>query len=66
AANFFVGSVGGTTDNTNISARSVIEDGSDIETDDTDERMHLVSTDIEINHAYVPDDETTNELRTNL
>jgi hypothetical protein len=66
AANFFVGSLGGTTDNTNISARSVIEDVSDIETDETDERMHSVLTDVEINQAYVPDDETTDGLRTNL
>jgi len=66
AANFFVGSLGGTTDNTNISARSVIEDVSDIETDDNDERMHSVLTDVEINHAYVPDEESTDVLRTNL
>ncbi|CAF0723296.1 unnamed protein product [Rotaria sordida] len=66
AANFFVGSPGGTTDNTNISAHSVIENVSDIETDDNDERMHSVLTDVEINHAYVSDDETTNVLRTNL
>ncbi|CAF3319142.1 unnamed protein product [Rotaria socialis] len=66
AANFFVGSSGGTLDNTNISASSVVEDSSNIETDDTDERMHSVLTDIEINHAYVPDDETTSELRINL
>ncbi|CAF2382194.1 unnamed protein product [Rotaria sp. Silwood2] len=66
AANFFVGSPGGTTDNTNISAHSVIENVSDIETDDSDERMHSVITDVEINPAYIPDDETTNVLRTNL
>jgi len=66
AANFFVGSLGGTTDNTNISAHSVIEGVSDVETDDTDERMHSVLTDVEINHAYVPDEETTDVLRTNL
>lgn len=66
AANFFVGSLGGTTDNTNISARSVIEDVSDIETDDNDERMHSVLADVEINPAYVPDEETTDVLRTNV
>jgi len=66
AANFFVCSLGGTTDNTNISVRSVIEDLSDIETDDTDERMHSALTDVEINHAYVPDEEVTDVLRTNL
>jgi hypothetical protein len=66
AANFFVGSLGGTTDNTNISARSVIEGVSDIETDDNDERMHSVLTDVEINPAYVPDEETTDVLRTNV
>ncbi len=66
AANFFVGSLGGTTDNTNISVRSVIEDLSDIETDDTDERMHSALTDVEINHAYVPDEEATDVLRTTL
>jgi len=66
AANFFVGSLGGTTDNTNTSARSAIEDISDIETDDNDERMHSALTDVETNHAYVPDDETTDVLRTNL
>lgn len=61
AANFFVGSPGGTTDNTNISVHSVIEDGSDIEVDDTDERMHSVLTDVGVNHAYASD-ETKNEL----
>ncbi len=66
AANFFVGSLGGTTDNTNISARSVIEDVSDIETDENDERMHSVLTDVEINQGYVPDEEPTEALRTNL
>ncbi|CAF0878208.1 unnamed protein product [Rotaria sp. Silwood1] len=66
AANFFVGSPGGTTDNTNISAHSAIENVSDIETDDNDERMHSVLTDVEINPAYVPDDEITNVPQTNL
>ncbi|CAF0717540.1 unnamed protein product [Adineta steineri] len=66
AANFFVGSLGGTTDNTNISARSVIEDVSDIETDNNDERMYSVLTDTEINHAYVSDEAATDMLRTNL
>ena len=69
AANFFVGSLGGTTDNTNLSTRSVIEDVSDIETDDNNERMHSVLTDVEINLAYVPDEgeeESTDVLRTNV
>jgi hypothetical protein len=68
AANFFVGSLGGTTDNTNLSTRSVIEDLSDIERDDNDERMHSVLTDVEINLAYVPDEEeeSIDVLRTNL
>ncbi|UJR35273.1 hypothetical protein I4U23_028037 [Adineta vaga] len=66
AANFFVGSLGGTTDNTNISARSVIEDMSDAETDDNDERMHSVLTDVEVNEAYVPDEENTDVLRMNV
>ena len=66
AANFFVGSLGGTTDNTNISARSVIEDISDVDTDDNDERMHSVLTDVEINQAYIPDEENTDVLRTNV
>jgi len=63
AANFFVGSIGGTTDNTNISASSAIEDISDIE---IDERMHSVLTDAGINCGNVPEEETTNILRTNL
>lgn len=62
-ANFIVGSSGATTDNTNVSTHSVIEDDSDI---DTDERMHSVSTDVETNQAFVPDDEATQVLRTNL
>jgi hypothetical protein len=62
AANFFVGSIGGTTDNTNISAPSVIEDANDNETDDDDERMHSVLTDVEINNAYVSDEESANVL----
>ncbi|CAF0787723.1 unnamed protein product [Adineta ricciae] len=66
AANFFVGSLGGTTDNTNVSARSVIEDVSDVEPDEDDERMHSVLTDVEINQAYVPDEEKTDVLRTNV
>lgn len=66
AANFFVGSLGGTTDNTNISVRSVIEDPSDNDTDDNDERMHSVLTDVEINPAYVPDDESSDVLHTNV
>jgi hypothetical protein len=69
AANFFVGSLGGTTDNTNLSARSAIEGVSDIETDDDDdERMHSVLTDVEVNLAYIPDDEeeSTDVLRTNV
>lgn len=60
AANFFVGSIGGTTDNTNISAHSVIEDPDD------DERMHSVLTDVELNPSYVPDDESTDVDHTNL
>ena len=67
AANFFVGSLGGTTDSTNLSNRSVIEDRSDVETDDNDERMHSVLTDVEINHAYIPDEEESSDvLRTNV
>jgi len=53
AANFFVGSLGGTTDNTNISMRSVTEDPSDVD-------------DVEVNQAYVPDDESTHVDPTNL
>lgn len=67
AANFFVGSLGGTTDNTNISAHSVVEDTSSSSTNTTnDERMHSVLTDVEINHGYVSDHETTDLDRTNL
>lgn len=68
AANFFVGSIGGTTDNTNLSAHSAIEDTSDIETHGTEEPTHSVLTDdAEINLAYVPDDEQSSDvLRTNL
>ena len=68
AANFFVGSIGGTTDNTNLSVNSVTEDTSDLETHDTEESAHSVLTDdIEVNLAYVPDDEESSDvLRTNL
>jgi hypothetical protein len=67
AANFFVGSLGGTTDNTNISAHSILEDVSDIETiDDDDEKMHSVLTGSEENPAYVNDEESTNIVRTIL
>ena len=66
-ANFFVGSLSGTTDNTNVSARSLVDDLSDIETIDDDE-MHSVLASSESNAAYVNDDEPSesNITRTQL
>ena len=66
AANFFVGSLGNTTEHTNISARSPMEGVSDADTDHEDERMHSVLTDVELNHAYVSDEDTSNGPRTML
>lgn len=66
AANFFVGSLGGTTDNTNVSARSVLEDASDDDSEVTDERMHSVLTDVGVNSGYMSDQDTTNSDQTNL
>lgn len=68
AANFFVGSIGGTTDNTNLSANSVTEDTSDVDIQDTDQSTHSVlSDDVEVNLAYVPDDEESSSVhRTNV
>ena len=66
AANFFVGSLGNTTEHTNISARSPIDGVSDADTDQEDERMHSVLTDVELNHAYVSDEDTSNGPRTML
>ncbi|CAF0894054.1 unnamed protein product [Rotaria sp. Silwood1] len=68
-ANFFVGSIGGTTDNTNVSARSTVEDVSDIEVinDDGDEEIHSTTICSEENPAYINDEEsTTNEIHTHL
>jgi hypothetical protein len=66
AANFFVESLGGTTDNTNISAHAVIEDVSDIETaNDDDERMHSVIIGSE-NPVYVGDEQSINTNQTHL
>jgi hypothetical protein len=66
ATNSFFSSTGGTTDNLNISARSAMEDMSDVDTDDNDERMHSVLTDVEINSSYIPDGETANVHYTNV
>jgi len=67
AANFFVGSLGGTTDNTNVSGRSIIEGISDIESiDDDDERMHSVVHGSEENSAYVNDEQSTETIQTHL
>jgi hypothetical protein len=52
----------GTTDNTNISARSVIEHVSDIERDDNDERMLWILTDAQPNQENVPGKKTTHVL----
>ena len=60
AANFFVGSLGTTTEHTNISARSPMEGVSDADTDQEDEGMHPVLTDVELNHAFVSDEDTSN------
>ncbi|CAF2925301.1 unnamed protein product [Rotaria sp. Silwood2] len=68
-ANFFVGSIGGTTDNTNVSARSTVEDVSDIEVinDDGDEEIHSTATCSEENRAYINDEgSTTNTIHTYL
>jgi len=67
ANNFFAGSLGGTTDNTNISAHSVVEDVSDIEAiDDDDERMHSVIIGPQENPAYVGDEQSINTNQTHL
>ena len=61
-ANFFVGSIGGTTDNTNVSARSIVEDVSDIEVindDGSDRRIHFITFPSVDNLAYVNDDGST-------
>ncbi|CAF0776380.1 unnamed protein product [Rotaria sordida] len=60
-ANFFVGSIGGATDNTNVSVPSVAEDVSDIEiiNDDGDEAIHSITTRSEENPAYVDDEGST-------
>jgi hypothetical protein len=66
AANLLVG----TTSDTNVLARSIVEDLSDIETidddDDDDEQMHSVIRVSEENPAYVPEEESTDTIRTHL
>ena len=59
SANFFVGSLSGATDNTNVSVQSINENSSDIETiDDEDgEAMHSVLISSESNPAYVNDED---------
>ena len=61
AANFFVGSLGGATDNTNMSAHSVIED-SDVH----DERMQSVLTDVDSNPGDVSDHQMTDLNQTDV
>ncbi|CAM4750680.1 unnamed protein product [Rotaria magnacalcarata] len=60
-ANFFVGSIGGATDTTNVSSRSIVEDVSDIEAinDDGDAVIHPARTYSEENRAYVNDEESS-------
>ena len=68
-ANFFVGSLSGTTDNTNVSGRSLVEDLSDIETiDDDAEEMHSVLASSESNAGFVNDEDsaTSNVTRIQL
>lgn len=58
-ANFFVGSLSGTTDNTNVSGRSLVEDLSDIETiDDDADEMHSVLASSESNAGFVHDEDS--------
>lgn len=65
SANFFVGSISGTTDNTNASVQSLTDNRSDIETIDDDdeenEQMHSVLASSESNPAYVNDDDDDDE-----
>ena len=65
SANFFVGSISGATDNTNVSAQSVTDGQSDIETidddDDENEQMHSVLASSESNPAYVHDEDDDDE-----
>ncbi|CAF3375597.1 unnamed protein product [Rotaria socialis] len=57
-ANFFVGSISGATDATNMSSRSIVEDVSDIEAtnDDGEAEIHPARTYSEENPAYVNDE----------
>jgi len=67
AANLFVGSLGDTTDNTNISPHSVVEDVNDIGTiNDNDERTHSVVICSGENPAFVGDEHSTNTNQTYL
>lgn len=65
SANFFVGSISGTTDNTNASVQSLTDNRSDIETiddgDEENEQMHSVLASSESNPAYVNDDDDDDE-----
>lgn len=80
-ANFFVGSLGGTTDNTNTSIRSNTEYMVDIQTTDdddnntntntttnnnNDEIMHTVITSSAENPAYIDDEQSTHNNQTNV
>jgi len=61
--------LGGTTSDTNVLARSIVEDVSDIETiddDDDDEQMHPVLRVSEENPAYVPEEESTDTIQKHL
>jgi hypothetical protein len=58
AGNSIDGSLDRTNDDTNISARSVIEDISNMKTDDGDEPIHSVSPD-GINQVNIPNRTTT-------
>jgi hypothetical protein len=63
-ANYLVGSIGGTTDNTNTSRRSMADDISDFET--TDEPMHSIRDVPEENPAYVDDEQSSDTNQTRL
>lgn len=60
-ANFFVGSMSGATDNTNVSSRSIVEDVSDIEAanDESYPEIRSTRTCSEDNPAFVNDEEST-------
>jgi E3 ubiquitin-protein ligase RNF13 len=65
AANFSVESLGGRTDNTNTSRRSVVQDVSDIETTDDEndngERMQSVIIGSEENRAFANDEQSKDD-----